>query len=319
MRTFEDLAAVRTAVPLLVGLSGPSGGGKTFSALRLATGIQRVTGGDIYVIDTEARRALHYADDFRFRHLAFEAPFGPLDYLAAIRHCAAKGAKIIVVDSMSHEHDGAGGVLEMHTAECDRLAKEWKTSVDKVKMSGWAKPKQERRQMISAILQLPINWIFCFRAKEKIKVKGGGKPEPQGFMPIAGEEFIFEMTMTALLLPGANGVPTWQSNEIGEKLMIKLPRQFRDLMLGQKGPLDESVGQQLAEWAAGAPQAAPPDVDTLIVRYQAGEDVRADVKAAWRRLSKTDRDRWTAAVEASKPAAPAVPAVDEPPEPGSDG
>ena len=76
-RTFEDREAVREQVPLLVGLMGPSGGGKTFSALRLATGFQRVSGGDIFVIDTEARRALHYADRFKFRHIAFPAPFGP--------------------------------------------------------------------------------------------------------------------------------------------------------------------------------------------------------------------------------------------------
>ena len=38
---------------------------------------QRVCGGDIFVIDTEARRALHYADAFKFRHVPFGAPFDP--------------------------------------------------------------------------------------------------------------------------------------------------------------------------------------------------------------------------------------------------
>jgi hypothetical protein len=111
-RVFEDHEAKRGAVPLLVGLVGPSSGGKTFSALRLATGIQRVTGGDIFVIDTESRRSLHYADQFKFRHVPFPAPFGPLDYLAAIEYCVKRGAKVVIVDSMSHEHEGPGGVLE---------------------------------------------------------------------------------------------------------------------------------------------------------------------------------------------------------------
>ena len=48
VRTFEAKPAIREAVPLLVGLTGASGCGKTFSALRLASGIQSVTGGDIY-------------------------------------------------------------------------------------------------------------------------------------------------------------------------------------------------------------------------------------------------------------------------------
>src|SRR5215471_11003043 len=115
-RTFDAQPGKRERTPILTGIMGPSGSGKTVSALRLATGIQRVTGGDIFVIDTEARRALHYADRFRFRHVTFEAPFGPLDYLAAIEHCVQRGAKIIITDSASHEHEGPGGVLEQHDA-----------------------------------------------------------------------------------------------------------------------------------------------------------------------------------------------------------
>jgi RecA/RadA recombinase len=91
-RKFAVSDAKRERVPLLIGLTGPSGGGKTFSALRLATGIQTVTGGDIYFIDTESRRALHYADKFKFKHVPFEAPFGSLDYLAALQFCVKSGA-----------------------------------------------------------------------------------------------------------------------------------------------------------------------------------------------------------------------------------
>ena len=121
-RTFDDQPAVRSHVPLLVGLMGPSGSGKTFSALRLATGIQNVSGGEIFVVDTESRRALHYADTFKFRHIAFGAPFGSLDYLAAMQHCVNKGAGVIVVDSLSHEHIGIGGYLLTQEAEVERMA-----------------------------------------------------------------------------------------------------------------------------------------------------------------------------------------------------
>ena len=82
-RTFTSTVAVRSSVPLLVGLAGPSGSGKTFSALRLATGMQRVTTKPIYVIDTEARRALHYADQFSFQHVQFDAPFSSLAFKAS--------------------------------------------------------------------------------------------------------------------------------------------------------------------------------------------------------------------------------------------
>ena len=90
-RVFPVSVAKRAKVPLLVGLFGPSGSGKTYSALRLATGITSVAGGDIYVIDTEANRALHYADTFKFQHVPFSEPFGSLDYLAVLRQCVCAG------------------------------------------------------------------------------------------------------------------------------------------------------------------------------------------------------------------------------------
>src|SRR5438552_7980122 len=111
-REFKDSPAERKRTPLLLGICGESGSGKTYSALRLATGIQRAAGGDIFFIDTEGDRALQYSDYFHFRHVPFSAPFGPLDYLAAIEHCLKAGAKIIIVDSATHEHDGEGGVLD---------------------------------------------------------------------------------------------------------------------------------------------------------------------------------------------------------------
>lgn len=252
-RTFEAKEAVRHHVPLLVGLMGPSGSGKTFSALRLASGIQSVTGGDIYFIDTEARRALHYADQFKFKHVQFDAPFGSLDYLAALRQAVAAGAGVVIVDSMSHEHESEGGMIDFQDKELDRLAgNDWQKR-ERVKMLAWQKPKAARRQLINGLLQLNANFIFCFRAKQSVKpMKKDGKTEivPMGFMPIAGDEFLFEQTVNCLLLPNSGGVPTWQSENVGEKQMMKLPAQFREMFAASK-PLDEDMGKRLATWAKG--------------------------------------------------------------------
>lgn len=251
-RVFVDTEAKRCAVPLLIGLVGPSGSGKTYSALRLATGVQRVSGGEIFVIDTEAKRALHYArgGKFKFRHVPFEPPFEPGDYLAAIEHCAKKGAKVVVIDSMSHEHEGPGGVLEMHAAELDRLTRGDDKKRNSMTMMAWQRPKAERRRMVQGILQLPLAVIMCFRGKPKLKMVKGRDPEQRGFMAIAGEELMFELTMKALMLPQANGVPTWESDFEGEQATIKLPEQFRDLLLLQRGPLSEDIGESMARWAS---------------------------------------------------------------------
>ncbi len=256
-RQFHVTDARREHVPLLIGLMAPSGGGKTFSALELATGIQQVVGGDIYGIDTEARRMLHYADKFKFKHLDFKPPFGSLDYLEAIRFCVREGAKTVIIDSATHEHVGEGGYLERAEAKINRLAGDDYKKREAMKMLGWAEVGPLRTRMLEGIKQLDANLIFCFRAKEKSKpVKKEGKTEvvAMGFMPIAGEELIYEMTVNCLLLPKANGVPTWRSDHIGERMMMKLPEQFRTIFEPET-PLSADIGRKLAEWAKGGEPA----------------------------------------------------------------
>lgn len=298
-RTFEDHAAVRSHVPLLLGLMGPSGSGKTFSALRLATGIQRVSGGEIFFIDTESKRALHYADNFKFRHIEFVAPFGSLDYLAAIQYCVAKGAGVIVIDSMTHEHVGKGGWLHLQESETDRMAGQDFAKRERVKFAAMIQPAKLRGDLVNGILQLNSNFIFCFRAKEKIKPLHGKPPVEMGFMPIAGAELLFEMTVNCLLLPKAGGVPTWRSDHIGEKLMMKLPMQFEKLFADNK-PLDEDTGTALAEWARGnvakqpeaiskAPAPATDASGLIAEGYAAAEFGTDALRVFWARLTPSEQ------------------------------
>lgn len=305
-RVFEDKPAQREKTPLMIGIVGPSGTGKTFSALRLAAGIQRVTGGETFAIDSEARRMLHYAERFKFRHVSFGAPFSPLDYLAAIEHCISKGATTIVVDSMSHEHEGPGGVLEMHEAELDRIAgTDWKKR-EAVNMLAWGKPKRQRRRLINSLIQKSCNFVFCFRAKDKIKPVKGGAPVQLGWMPIAGEEFIYEMTCNLWLHPGANGVPSWKSEHQAEQAMMKPPEQFRDLLLGKPTQLSEDIGEQMARWAQGGSVPAPAPAADLLSAYDACSDAATlrqleDQRgASWAKLSKDDKARVKSASEASR-------------------
>jgi hypothetical protein len=217
---------------------------------------------------------------------------------------------------MSHEHEGPGGVLEMHDREVQRLG-----GGDRHNFPAWAKPKAERRQMINGILQVNANFIFCFRAKEKTKP---GKDESgrkalveQGYMPIAGEEFVFEMTMNALLLPGSAGVPVWKSEYPGERAMMKLPRQFVSTMADGR-QLDEGIGQSLAEWARGkAPEPVVTEEERdRLWKLRANGDDAADMgmtslTAFWKSLSKPDQayfakikdEQWKPRAEASTAAA----------------
>lgn len=249
-RTFVDEPAVRRRVPILAGLFGVSNSGKTKSAIRLAVGMQRVVGGEIFGIDTESNRMLHYADEFKFRHVPFGAPFSPLDYLAVLEHCKSRGAKVVIVDSMSHEHEGPGGVMEMHASEVERLSGGDERKAERVKMLAWNAPKSQRRRLLNTITQMDMHVIFCFRAKEKLKIVPGKQPESMGFMPIAGEEFIYEQTVNFLLPPGARGLPTWEAESPEQRMFLKIPGQF-DRILNPPRQLDEDIGEQLARWAEG--------------------------------------------------------------------
>lgn len=303
-RAFSSEIAKRGKSPLLISLIGPSGSGKTFSALRLATGIAAERGGEIFGIDTESGRMKHYADKFKFRHVAFDPPFGPLDYLDAIRHCVAKGASVIVIDSMSHEHDGKGGVLERRDEEWIRLGKEEKNS-----FTSWVKPKQERNQLIQHIVGLNLAFVFCFRAKDKIRPVKGKQPEKLGLQPIAGKDFLFEMMLQALLPTGCDGRPLWFPDEPAAAALIKVPSQFRDLLTKGKHQLSEEIGAAMAKWSGGgaAPgEIASTPIDQAIMQLEtcmdAGEleGIRSAMIPIFRAASPDDKRRMSAAMEAAR-------------------
>src|SRR4029077_19606096 len=128
---------------LLLGLSESSGSGKTYTAMRLAKGIA----GDkaVAVIETEAGRAKHYADQFRFDHGDLHPPFRPDSYAEAIKAADAAGYPVIVVDSMSHEWAGEGGILDWQDTELTRMAGDDYRKREACKMASWIKPKMSHK------------------------------------------------------------------------------------------------------------------------------------------------------------------------------
>jgi len=276
-RQFTATPAERKAMPLFIGLFGPSNSGKTYSALALAEGIQSVVGGEVVGIDTENRRMTAYADKFKFKHIDFQPPFGSLDYKDVIHAAEAMGAKTVIIDSMSHEHEGPGGMIELADTIATRMAT-WDGKFDpkkyeRVKMLAWNEPKQNRRALLNALVRTELNVICCWRAKHTSKPQtvqildnnnnptGRTKQEvvDMGYTPIGGEEFVFEMTVAAYLPPGAQGVPVWAPEKPGEKAMVKVTEDHRWLVpIAEKGkPLDARIGAALARWAQGGKAPAP--------------------------------------------------------------
>jgi hypothetical protein len=256
--TIQFRTAKREAVGLLIGLVGASGSGKTYTAMRLATGI---SGGKPFaVIDTESRRALHYADTFLFDHAELHAPFTPDAYAEAIKAADAAGYPVIVVDSMSHSWAGDGGVLDWQEAEFERMG-----SKDSMKMLSWAKPKRSHKKMVQTLLQVKAHLILCFRAEPKVEmVRIDGKTVIQekhsltglhGYIPVCDKTLPFELTTSLMFTPDKPGIPQ----------PIKLQDQHKALFPLDK-VVDESSGERIAVWAKGgtAPSAPAQHTDGAI-------------------------------------------------------
>lgn len=258
--TFTFRPAVRENVGLLIGLAGGTGSGKTYTALRLASGIA----GDkpFALIDTEAGRAKHYADQFRFDHGDLAAPFSPHAYAEAIIAADKAGYPVIVVDSVSHLWAGDGGVLDMQEAELTRIAgDDWKKR-EAVKMAAWIKPKGEHKKMVQRLLQIRAHLILCFRAEEKIEMVRGENGKMQivkkqtatgldGWVPISEKNLPYELTASFLLLATQPGIPH----------PIKLQAQHLALFPLDK-PITEESGKLIARWASGAKPAETVNRET---------------------------------------------------------
>lgn len=278
--TFAFKAAKREQVGLLIGLAGGTGSGKTFSALRLATGL--ANGKPFALIDTEAGRAKHYADAFTFDHGDMTGPFRPDAYVEAIK--AADDAKypVIVVDSTSHVWAGDGGVLDWQEEELDRMAgTDWQKR-EACKFAAWIKPKTSHKHMVQKLLQVRAHLILCFRAEEKVEIiKENGKTKVvpkqsviglQGWMPVCEKNLPFELTASFLLTADAPGLPK----------PIKLQEQHRKFLPLDK-PITEESGKALGEWARGGTERAPAEPVTLAAITESinAATTIADLKAVW--------------------------------------
>lgn len=95
--------AKREQVWLKVLLSGASGCGKSYSALKLAKGIAGKCESSIAYIGTEGSRNKYYADEFDYDLLELEEPFEAEKYIEAVEAAVDGGYKVLIIDSLSHE------------------------------------------------------------------------------------------------------------------------------------------------------------------------------------------------------------------------
>jgi hypothetical protein len=176
--------ATRKKAKIRAGMSGPSGFGKTYSALLLAKGL--VGEWDkIAVIDTENGSADLYSDLGEYNVIPLTAPYAPERYIEAINACVKGGMEVIIIDSISHEWDGKGGCLEIQESLGG-------------KYQDWAKVTPRHQAFVEAITTSPVHMITTVRRKQDYDmIKDGNKTkvEKVGTKEVTREGFEYELTV----------------------------------------------------------------------------------------------------------------------------
>lgn len=177
--------AARSRSKLRIGMSGPPGSGKTYSALLLASGL--TSWDKIALLDSENGRGELYSHLGHYNYDRITAPFTPEKYIAAIKECEDAGMEVIIIDSVSHEWEGEGGCLEIN----DRLAKA------KYKGNTWAafsETTPRHQAFIRKIITSNCHIITTVRNKVET-AQEGGKVKKVGTKEIQREGFEYELTL----------------------------------------------------------------------------------------------------------------------------
>lgn len=157
--------AERKNAKLRLAIAGPTGSGKTYTALVLAKGI----GGRIAVADTENSSAELYEDLVEFEHANIQPPYTPEKFIEVIKAAENANFDTLILDSITHEWSGVGGCLEI----VDQLAS---TSFKGNSWGAWGQVTPRHRKFIDAMLRSSINIIVTMRSKmETVQTNDNGK------------------------------------------------------------------------------------------------------------------------------------------------
>jgi len=182
--------ATRQKAKIRLGLSAVAGGGKTYSAILLAKGLV----GDlskVAIIDTENGSADLYSHMGSFNVLPLHPPYTPERYIEAIKECENAGMDVIIIDSITHEWDGAGGCLDIVEELTQRDPKH-------NSYTQWRFVTPRHQAFVDAILQSSAHIITTVRRKQDYDMSNqGGKTvvTKVGMKEITRDGFEYELTV----------------------------------------------------------------------------------------------------------------------------
>jgi len=215
--------AKREKIWVKVLLSGASGSGKTYSALKLATGLASKCGGRFAAIDTENGRIRYYASEFDFDDLQLEEPYTPEKYMSAIDDAINGGYKVLIVDSLTHEWKYLNDVHDAMPGNS---------------YTNWGKLKPRHNKFMEKLLQSQIHIIATGRGKDDYILEDkNGKQVPKKVGVGVQQERDIEYNYTATF------------NITQETHVADVMKDNTHLFEGRYDVLTEKDGIALYEWA----------------------------------------------------------------------
>lgn len=193
MSKFQE--AVKQRLKLRMAIQGPSGGGKTFTALQVGRALVGPE-GRIAVIDTERGSARKYADLFKFSVLEPES-FSPESLVADIKDAEDAGFDLLIIDSHSHYWMGEGGML-------DQVDKSQKRNPNGNQFAAWKDVAPKEKAAWAALLKANMHIIVTLRTKTEYVIEEVNKngrttkvPKKIGMAPIQrdGTEYEFDVVL----------------------------------------------------------------------------------------------------------------------------
>ena len=223
--------AKREQVWLKVLLSGASGSGKSYSALKVATGIAKECGSGIAYIGTEGSRNKYYADEFDYDLLELEEPFECEKYIEAIDVAVEAGYKVLIIDSMTHEWKWLNDVHDKMPGNS---------------FTNWGKLKPRHHKFMDKVLNSPIHIIATARGKDDwvLEDKNGKQvPKKVGMGQQQDKDISYEYTVSLMIAQDTHVASADKDNT--------------KLFDGRFEVLTEKDGVRLYEWANKGDAPAP--------------------------------------------------------------
>ncbi|MCB8880078.1 AAA family ATPase [Acidisoma cellulosilytica] len=268
--------ATRQGMKLLISLFGLSETGKTYSALKLAAGIEpdpRKRG----LLDTEGgERGRAYVDVIEggYMYGSLTAPFTPERYMEALQDFVAAGVTTLVVDSVSHAWFAEGGILDMV-----------ENATEKNDMAKWAKPKRRLGKLTRQWLGCGLHLILCSRAKQPMieeNIDGKKKYVVGPVVPIQEKSLRYDMTIMAMML--GDGEFTVDKQWGG-----KCPGSLRPIFAaGTK--MDEAMGKRLIDWIGGQDAASSHQRALALKADEVAQYGTDQFRNFWKALKQDERD-----------------------------